>query len=146
MHVYVLALCSTCLICMSGVLSVSIFHMKKKKKKSELLTCLMIWEIFNGPCHWSEFPSTRLFSCFHLYMDLPELPPLFFWRQLSASCYPLSLQRFVISSFMCGVLVHSLYFLSLILKFIPSKNKNKKKWRKGLDLHMLMHRVLWPKN
>lgn len=57
MHVYVLALCSTCLICMSGVLSVSIFHMKrKKKKKSELLTCLMILEIFNGPCHWSEFP------------------------------------------------------------------------------------------
>lgn len=55
MHVYVLTPCSTCIICVSGVLSVSILHMKKKKK-SELLTCLMIVEIFNGPCHWSEFP------------------------------------------------------------------------------------------
>lgn len=52
MHVYVLARCSTCIIYVSGVLSVSILHMKK----SELLTCLMIVEIFNGPCHWSEFP------------------------------------------------------------------------------------------
>lgn len=58
-----------------------------------------------------------------------------FWSEIS-------LQRFVISSFICELPVHSLYFLSLTLKFIPSKNKNRKKKRKGLDLHILIHRVL----